>query len=251
MASLARGDGLDWPALVTVVITTSASPVHPSTELLCATVASLRDHAPMLRGCRKVVMCDGVRGVREQSRFRSGRVTAEAKAAYSEYKEALRALFADGGCAGTCFEGQHCELVELEEHHGFGFAVRRAMFHHVFTPMVLIVQHDRTFTRSAEFLCDVARAMLKRGEDGEVGYVLLPITSTNNYKLQWRTKLGQAGMKGHDADLDRFAGCLMLSSFGNIDVCQVKLIFADLFQNLHKSRDVAESDGNNEDGHLS
>lgn len=198
-------DAIDWAALVTVIVTTSASPVHPSTELIESTLTSLRDHAQMLRGCRTVIVCDGVRGVRAQSKYRSGRVTSQALQAYTEYKDELRALCSCGGRAGTCFEGQRCDVVELEEHHGFGFAVRRAMFHHVETPMVVVIQHDRTFTRPAPFFEDVAREMLRQGEDGAIGYVLLPITSTNNYALQWRTKLGQVGKKGHEADLDRFA----------------------------------------------
>ena len=85
---------LDWAALVTVVVTTSPSPVHPSTELLRATLASVRDHAPMLSRCRTVVVCAGVRGMRAQSKLRSGRVTHEALRSYGEYKEALRALCA-------------------------------------------------------------------------------------------------------------------------------------------------------------
>ena len=113
-------------------------------------------------------------------------------------------FFEGGGKKGSRLEGGNYELVELEQRHGFGFAVRRALFHHVHTPLVIVVQHDRTFCRSAQFLEDIVVKMLAEGEDGCIGYVLLPITSTNKYSNQWQTKLGQVGIKGREADLTRF-----------------------------------------------
>ena len=205
--------------LTTVVLTTSPSPVHPSTEHVEKVFDSIATHAPCLAGCRTIVVCDGVL-VRDKSKFRSGRVTPEVLGRYIEYKSRLRTLFAedprfcpaiddgadthaDGAPPSRTPRGQF-EIVELDERHGFGFAVRVALFHHVQTPLVVVVQHDRTFTRRAEFIGDIAAEMLLQTE-AKIGYVLLPITSTNAYAEQWKSKLGQNGIKGAEADITRMA----------------------------------------------
>jgi hypothetical protein len=44
----------------------------------------------------------------------------------------------------------HCaQLVELQERSGFGFAVRSAM-PLVYTPVVMVAQHDRAFFRNVD-----------------------------------------------------------------------------------------------------
>ena len=145
-------------ALVTVVITTSPSPLHPSTVHIEKVMESLRIFTPQLAGCRKIVLCDGCL-VREKNKFRSGRVTQDAFNRYTAYKHALANLFATtnskgsnngGNTAPSVYAGEKYELIELKERHGFGFAVRSAMFNHVQTPMVMIVQHDRTIMRPVD-----------------------------------------------------------------------------------------------------
>jgi hypothetical protein len=39
-------------------------------------------------------------------------------------------------------------VVELEERHGYGFALRHALHHCVDTPYVCVIQHDRNFMRT-------------------------------------------------------------------------------------------------------
>ena len=100
------------PSDFTTIITTSPSPVHPSTELIVQVIASLKRHAPLLAASRMIVVCDGSK-LAERCKFRMGVVDADAHARYVEYKSRLRALArADG-----------FEIVELDVRHGFGAAL--------------------------------------------------------------------------------------------------------------------------------
>ncbi len=44
---------------------------------------------------------------------------------------------------------RNASVVDLDERHGYGFALRHALCHHVHTPYVCVIQHDRTFMRPA------------------------------------------------------------------------------------------------------
>jgi hypothetical protein len=180
-------------SLITIVITTSPSPLHPSTVHIEKVAESIKTYAPQLSSCRKIIVCDGSL-VRDKNKFRSGRVTQDAYDRYVEYKKKIASLFHES----SIFKGENYELIELKERHGFGFAVRKAMFHHVQTPIVLIVQHDRTFMRPVDVISIVSTMKKYRSQ---IGYILLPITSTNSYVNQWFTKFSQSGIKGKEADL--------------------------------------------------
>ena len=110
---------------------------------------------------------------------------------YEGYKAALRAKVWTPGW-------EHVHLLELQEHFGFGFAVREALSL-VTTEYVCVVQHDRTFMRPVDF------ARILRGMDAhaaQVSYVLLPTTSTGSgsqYAHTQRSRLGQMGIR--DCDL--------------------------------------------------
>ena len=65
--------------LVTVVLTTSPVPQHPSTFMLETTLTSCRQHAAALYACHKIIVCDGfnIKSGNEEGRkarksFRSG-----------------------------------------------------------------------------------------------------------------------------------------------------------------------------------
>ena len=184
-------------SLVTIVITTSPSPLHPSTTHIEKVIESISTFAPELAQSRKLIICDGCL-VRDKSKFRSGRVTQDAFDRYKQYKHALSLSLANGGRPNTIYEGAKYELIELQERHGFGFAVRKAMFHHVKTPMVLVVQHDRTLMRPVD-VSSIVRTMQQHQDT--IGYVLLPIKSTNSYVNQWFSKFATLGIKGKEADL--------------------------------------------------
>ena len=63
----------------------------------------------------------------------------------------------------------NCRVVELEERHGYGFALKHALYHEVSTPYVCVIQHDRTFMRTTP-MDEVVRAMLNK-RNGDVKYV--------------------------------------------------------------------------------
>ena len=42
---------------------------------------------------------------------------------------------------------RNAKVVELDERHGYGFALRHALRHCLDTPYVCVIQHDRTFMR--------------------------------------------------------------------------------------------------------
>ena len=151
--------------------------------------------------------------MREKSKFRSGRVTQEAYDRYVVYKSALTTLFTNDnqknietttspGIGIGSYSDDKYELLELKERQGFGNAVRHAMFHHVLTPMVMVVQHDRSLMRHVN-VHDIISTMQKHRN--EIGYVLLPIKSTDSYAQQWSTKLGQCGFKGKESDIRKYA----------------------------------------------
>ena len=186
--------------LVTIVITTSACPVHPSTDLLDELAASIRKFAVQLVYCRKIVVCDGYLVRDKKSKFRSGRITNESAGAYEEYKTRLKQRFAE-----PLYVQERYEVHELAEHNGFGFAVK-ASLPLVRTPLIMVIQHDRSFCRSASFLQDIVQTMVHEGEDGRIGYVLLPTTSTQKYISRSLTKFHMNGISSiTEADIARLA----------------------------------------------
>jgi len=54
---------------------------------------------------------------------------------------------------------QNTRVVELEQRHGYGFALKHALNHEVDTPYVCVIQHDRTFIRSAP-ISEVVQTMM-------------------------------------------------------------------------------------------
>ncbi|KAL1504348.1 hypothetical protein AB1Y20_010754 [Prymnesium parvum] len=182
---------------LTAILTTSPSPVMPSTELILAVLRSFAAHAPELCACRLLIVCDGIKPS-PKTHFRAGRVDAHASAAYEEYKRRLARLAADAACC--CFP--RAELLELHEHHGFGFAVLQAL-RRVSTPLVCVIQHDRVLLRSVE-LGKVCHHLLHQ-EGGSVGYVLLPIRATADYPMRMRAKLGERGIRPPASDIQPHA----------------------------------------------
>jgi len=178
-------------ASLTVIITTSAAPSNPSTELIEQVLASLECHARALAECKMLIVCDGTRAS-AKNLFRSGRVDEPAAARYAQYKQRLRTL-----AVASRFE---LRLLELPTNHGFGYAVRAALGE-VHTPLVCVIQHDRTFLRAVDVEA-VATSVLE--SKGAVGYVLLPTRSTHSYPQQVASRLGELGCRG-DLDITRLA----------------------------------------------
>jgi hypothetical protein len=134
-------------------------------------------------------MLTGVR-FKDKCNFRGGFVTEERYEKYLGYVAGLRDHCSQGHPAF-----KNIQVVQLDQHFGFGLAVREAL-RLVETKFVVVVQHDRCFTRMIDF-APILQCM-KRHAD-QVGYVLLPTSSTDNYAHAVRSKLGHNGIKGENA----------------------------------------------------
>lgn len=127
------------PPQLTLLLTTSPGPGHPSTRLVEETVASLA--LAGTAGCRLLVVADGAVPA-PQAAFKRGRVDPPAAAAYAQY---LRRLAFLATHPPSVLHG--AELLCLAERHGCAHALRRAL-HRVATPAVLVLQHDRPFAET-------------------------------------------------------------------------------------------------------
>lgn len=112
----------DLSQLLTVIVTTSAIPSHPSTRMIERCIGSFKFMAG-LSGARWLVVCDDSPGE-----------------AYSEYKRSLR---------------QMARTLELSRNSTSGDCGRlpsmmRAVLEHVKTPLVFILQHDFDVIREVD-----------------------------------------------------------------------------------------------------
>jgi len=125
---------------LSVVLTTSAVPSHPSSVLLDDTLCSM-DFAVGLSACSLLIVCDGYKLCPHgaEPRFRAGVLDLDSAQRYEDYKRQLRLREVSN----------EFRLLELRERHGFGFAVRAAL-ERVETPYVMVMQHDRRFMRRVE-----------------------------------------------------------------------------------------------------
>lgn len=162
-------DDADISSRVTVVLTTSPCCINPSTRLIEEVVASISSFAGGSK-CRKLIVCDGVK-VREENKFRSGKVTGEGLVRYEQYLSRLVHLTNDP--TSSLFGA---ELLRLDTRHGFGHALKRGMMR-VLTPYVLVAQHDRTFTRPVP-MRQVVKIM---DSDESVSYCGFATTTTINH----------------------------------------------------------------------
>ncbi|CAE6948943.1 unnamed protein product [Symbiodinium sp. KB8] len=155
---------------LSVVITTSPIPSHPSTMLLEAVIASFT-RVQGLADCPLIIVCDGFKVVKKTT-WKAGKVTEEKAANYAEYKAALKRLQDEGRLpSGT-------KLVILEGHNGQAFAVKAALAE-VETPLVCIHQHDLEFT----FDFDLERVLDVLADPAAgVKYVGLPLLVNLHYE---------------------------------------------------------------------
>lgn len=137
-AVMGRPLGSDAPDdLVTVVMTTSPAPLHPSTEHIVATIDSVRAQLPT---AEVVVVCDGVRPEQERRR--------------ADYEEYLRRL------TWLCnWRWRNVVPVVLDEWRHQANATRAAL-ELVDTPLVLFVEHDTPLVGEIDWpgLCGFVRS---------------------------------------------------------------------------------------------
>jgi len=187
--------------VLTVIVTTSPIKSNPSTELLEMTFKSFPNAGDdFAYKCRKVIVCDGCRVVDAESdnkkkvtrrhsnvkqALRNGIATSTQADRYKEFKENLKTL-----CENAPPESPfwNTSVEELQERHGYGFALRHALRHCVTTPYVCVIQHDRTFMRPTP-LRDTVHAMWNHTN---VKYVGMSMRSNLMYSDIFQSKYGKA-----------------------------------------------------------
>jgi hypothetical protein len=147
--------------LVTVIISTSPLPSHPSTAVIDAVLQSHARFCPELVACRRVVVFDGYK-TGPTLRLKKGNVTETIAQGYEAYKAQLKQLISGGQ---SCFgqqetqklliggQRQYAELsvrrtvdgkavfIEPTKQIGFALGVKAALGL-VTTPYVFVQQHD-------------------------------------------------------------------------------------------------------------
>ena len=142
--------------LLTVIITTSPIQSHPSSKLLEDVLDSFA-HIPGLDCCRKLLVCDGYKVIREtagrggngtNNQSKKGLVSAEVGRRYDEYVEAMTQRAEAGEYPFDCYSAAAgtTSVIRLKKHMGFAYAVKEALTH-ISTAYVMVVQHDFAFLR--------------------------------------------------------------------------------------------------------
>ena len=145
-------------------------------------------------GCRTQDGSNGGVSRRHQNvkqAMRSGIVTPEQAENYQQFKTNLKEL-----CTNATADSLFCntEVVELEERHGFAYALRHVMRSLVTTDYVCVIQHDRTFMRSTP-IEETVRAMWN---NPDIKFVGCSMRSNLFYRDLFYSKYGKA----YSADYD-------------------------------------------------
>ncbi|CAK9094935.1 Uncharacterized protein SCF082_LOCUS44602 [Durusdinium trenchii] len=157
---------------VTILVTTSPIPSHPSPILLRTLFGSFQKHLAAAVNCQIVLVCDGF--------ARSdGKDQLCSEEAYSRFLTSIQELCAAG-------ELGNCRVLVLQSCHGYGLALSAALSE-VATEFVLVVQHDWLFVRDVD-LTLVVDAMDK---DPAIKYIGMQSLTTLDYarRMQLRYKL--------------------------------------------------------------
>lgn len=189
--------------LLTIIVTTSPIRSNPSTQMLEHTFDTFTFAGEEFAfECNKVIVCDGCRVLEEvqgnnksdagappnpkirvyangKQNLRNGVATMDQSKNYQEFKVALRKLCDDANNSenSTRSPFRNTRVVELEERHGYGFALRHALRHCVDTPYVCVIQHDRNFMRLTP-MREVVRAIVC---DPRIKYVGMSMKSNLMY----------------------------------------------------------------------
>lgn len=222
------------PQPLTVIVTTS--PCRGGAAVHCALLLALFKsfhHLPGLTSFRIILVCDGYKLTKPggKIRLKGGVVSPAVADGYRHVIDWLRKqLTTDtsgplngkrNGCirerATLLEQFPHIELMELPEWRGWSSAVEHAM-QKVSTPLVMVVQDDRPFTRKLEGLHGLLAAILDTAAvsahhdeasatsnpahvgrtdtcHDTIGYVLLPTRKQHDYIVKMRSLAGKRGRK--------------------------------------------------------
>lgn len=199
---------------LTVILTTSPVGRHPSTDLIDEVIGSMH-LADDLPTCDMIIVCDGYKGTNSEGvaykepRYRSGIVDPVSAQNYESYVAKLKTKAVDS-------KTSNMKVLELESRHGFGFAVRAAL-EHVKTPYVLVMQHDRPFTRR----CDLPRVVQAMDSNpSELKYVGVPTSTTVGHQYHVLSKYGIRISPFH-ADSKGLKMLPLIQWYDSTHICQV------------------------------
>jgi len=120
--------------------------------------------------------------------LRNGIATSIQIEKYELFKTALKKLCEEAsGVKSSPFF--NTRVVELNERHGYGFALRHALYYEVKTPYVCVIQHDRTFMRSTP-IKEVVNVMMNKNTNGAIKYVGFSMRSNLTYRDIFMSKYG-------------------------------------------------------------
>lgn len=154
---------------VTIIVTTSPIPSHPSPVLLRTLFASFKQHLNGVDGCSCILVCDGYTRA-------DGRPQLCAEEAYDGFLTAAHSLASAG-------ELGNCQLLRLDTCHGYGLALEAAL-REVATEFVLVVQHDWLFVKDV----DLSAAVSALDTDQEVKYIGMQSLTTLEYARRMQVR---------------------------------------------------------------
>lgn len=156
---------------LTIVVTTSPIPSHPSPVLLRTLFSSFQKHLLQLERCQRLLVCDGFT-------HPEGRKQLCSEEAYEGFLAAAEEL---------CLQGElgPCRILRLGSCHGYGLALTAAL-KEVSTEYVLVVQHDWIFVREVE----IARAVAAMDADSDIKYIGMQSLTTLGYARRMRLRYG-------------------------------------------------------------
>jgi hypothetical protein len=172
---------------LTIIITTSAIPSHPSTDVIDEVIEALvHIKSPNVNITDVYIVCDGynIRGLDEKPNFKPPKITVEKSADYELYISVL--------------EKKYSQYKIIKRNKRYGFAKNlRYILDMVETTYVLVVQHDWVFRKDV----DLDKIMCAMDKSDEIKYVNFMSSSSTNY-LNRIFKL-KNGFKGHKIDKEQ------------------------------------------------
>lgn len=204
-------------SLLTILITTSPIRSNPSTEVIERIMETFTFAGEEFLSCPKVIICDGYRRKTDNTSkrhgnikqaMRNGLVNDEQAENYLRFKENLKLLCANSNSQSPFY---NTIVEELDDRHGYGFALRHALRNCVHTKFVCVVQHDRTFMRKTP-VKETVHAMLN---NPGVKYVGMSMRSNLMYRDIFLSKYGKRYQKDFNSMVVRPPElCLAKETYG-------------------------------------
>lgn len=153
--------------LLSVVVVSSYSPVHPSTKMTESVINSLKNVSGIER-CKVYIILDGYSINNQRYSSKKGIITDEMASDYIDYCTSLSLLYADS---------DHIIVTErCTKHHGFAMAVKKGISL-CKTTYALVCQHDRKFTSKFHHIDTVINEFERNKDMRYVGFSTVTLSS--------------------------------------------------------------------------